>query len=165
MKRTLWIVAQIIWVAICVLALIEARQGYRGASDWQMGEGLAFEMMVLSFPSSFAVAIGLASTGAILGLFGLALPAPSRLEMTCTWFLFVVAGYIQWFVLVPIFLARRKRNPQLPVSEMAICNSCSATRLLSDKTEGWFIVANAQTQLTVARVNVKRECRYSDGTH
>jgi hypothetical protein len=111
-KKTLWIVAQIIWVAICVLALIEARQGYRGASDWQMDEGLAFEMMVLSFPSSFAVAIGLASTGAILGLFGLALPAPSRLEMTCTWFLFVLAGYIQWFVLVPIFLARRKRNPQ-----------------------------------------------------
>jgi len=111
-KKTLWIVAQIIWVAICVLALIEARQGYRGASDWQMDEGLAFEMMVLSFPSSFAVAIGLASTGAILGLIGLALPAPSRLEMTCTWFLFALAGYIQWFVLVPRFLAQRKRNPR-----------------------------------------------------
>jgi hypothetical protein len=111
-KKALWIVAQIIWVAICVLALIEARQGYRGASDWQMDEGLAFEMMVLSFPSSFAVAIGLASTGATLGLFGLALPAPSRLEMTCTWFLFVLAGHIQWFILVPRFVARRKRNSQ-----------------------------------------------------
>ena len=109
MKKTLWIVAQIIWVAICLLAVIEARQGYRGASDWQVEEGLAFEMMVLSFPSSFAVAIGLASMGAILGLFGLALPASSRLEMTCTWFLFVVAGYVQWFVLVPRFLARRKK--------------------------------------------------------
>jgi hypothetical protein len=111
-KKTLWIVAQIIWVAICLLALIEAHQGYRGASDWQMDEGLAFEMMVLSFPSSFAVAIGLTSTGAILGLFGVALPAPSRLEMTCTWFLFLVAGYVQWFVLVPRFLARRKRTLQ-----------------------------------------------------
>lgn len=100
MKKTLWAVAQIIWVAIGVLALIEARQGYRGASDFQMDEGLAFEMMVLSFPSSFAVAIGLASTGAILGLFGLALPAPSRLEMNCIWFLFVLAGYIHscWLV-------------------------------------------------------------------
>jgi hypothetical protein len=111
-KKTLWIVAQIVWVAICLLALIEAHQGYRGASDWQVEEGLAFEMIVLSFPSSFAVAIGLASTGAILGLFGLALPASSRLEMTCTWFLFVVAGYVQWFVLVPRFLARRKKTPQ-----------------------------------------------------
>jgi hypothetical protein len=75
-----------------------------------MEEGLAFEMMALSFPSSFAVAIGLTSTGAILALFGLALPAPRRLEMTCTCFLFVVAGYVQWFVLVPTFLARRKRT-------------------------------------------------------
>ena len=89
MKKTVRIVAQIIWVAICVLALIEARQGYRGASDWQMDEGLAFEMMVLSFPSSVLVAIGLASTGAILGLFGLVLPPSSRLEMTSTWFLFL----------------------------------------------------------------------------
>ena len=111
MKKTLWTGAQIVWVAICLLALIEAHQGYRGVSDWQVEEGLAFEMMVLSFPSSFAVAIGLVSTGAILGLFGLALPAPSRLEMTGTWFLFVVAGYVQWFVLVPRFIAR-KRTPQ-----------------------------------------------------
>ena len=112
MKKTFWIAAQIVWIAICLLALIEAQHGYRGASDWQVEEGLAFEMMVLSFPSSFPVAIGLASTGAILGLFGLALPASSRLEMTGTWFLFVVAGYIQWFVLVPRFLAQRKRTTQ-----------------------------------------------------
>ena len=111
-KKTLWIVAQIVWVAICLLALIEAHQGYRGASDWQVEEGLAFEMMALSFPSCFAVAIGLASTGAILGLFGLALPASSRFEMTGTWFLFVVAGYVQWFVLVPRFLVQRKKTAQ-----------------------------------------------------
>ena len=112
MKKTVWIAAQNIWVALCLLALIEARQGYRGASDWQMEEGLAFEMMVLSFPSSFVVAIGLASTGAILGLFGVALPPSSRLEMTSTWFLFVAAGYVQWFVVVPKLLARRKTIPQ-----------------------------------------------------
>ena len=113
MKKTLWIAAQIAWIAICVVALIEAHQGYRGASDWQVEEGLAFEMMVVSFPSSFAVAIGLAATGAILGLFGLALPAPSRPEMTGSWFLFVVVGYLQWFVLLPRFLAQRKRTAQL----------------------------------------------------
>jgi hypothetical protein len=111
-KKALWIVAQIIWLAICLLTLIEAYRGYRGVSDWQVEEGLAFEMMVLSFPSSFAVAIGLTATGAILGLFRLALPAPSRPEMTCIWLLFVVAGYVQWFVLVPRFLARRKRTAQ-----------------------------------------------------
>ena len=111
-KKIFWIAAQIVWIAVCLLALIEANQGYRGASDWQVEEGLAFEMMALSFPSCFAVAIGLASTGAILGVFGLALPASSRFEMTGTWFLFVVAGYVQWFVLVPRFLVQRKRTAQ-----------------------------------------------------
>lgn len=38
-----------IWVVVCLLALI-ADQGYRGASDWQMEEGLAFEMMVFIIP-------------------------------------------------------------------------------------------------------------------
>jgi hypothetical protein len=111
-KKIFWIAAQIVWIAVCLLALIEANQGYRGASDWQVEEGLAFEMMALSFPSCFAVAIGLASTGAILGVFGLALPASSRFEMTGTWFLFVVAGYVQWSVLVPRFLVQRKRTAQ-----------------------------------------------------
>ena len=111
-KKTLWIVVPSIWVAICLLALMEAHQGYRGASDWQVEEGLAFEMLILSFPSSFAVAIGLVLVGAILGLFGFALPASSKLEMSCTWLLFVVAGYVQWFVLVPRFLARRKSTSQ-----------------------------------------------------
>jgi hypothetical protein len=105
-KKIIWIVAQIVWLAICLLALIEAGQGYRGTSDWQVEEGLAFEMMVLSFPCSLLVTIGLVSTGAILGLFGLALPASSRLEMIGTWLLFVVAGYGQWFILLPRFMAQ-----------------------------------------------------------
>jgi hypothetical protein len=56
------------------MALVNAHKGYRGTSDWQMEEGLAFQMLVLSFPSSFVVAVGLVLMGAMLGLFGLALP-------------------------------------------------------------------------------------------
>jgi hypothetical protein len=69
-------------------------------------------VLVLSFPSSFVVAVGLALTGAALGLFGLALPSSSKVEMTATWFLFVVAGYAQWFILLPSFLNRRKRSTE-----------------------------------------------------
>jgi hypothetical protein len=112
MKKALGVLLLIAWLAICVMALVNAHEGYRGPSDWQMEEGLAFEMMVLSFPSSFLVAVGLALTGAILSLFGLALPASSKLEMTATWFLFVVAGYAQWFILCPRFLQRRKRSAE-----------------------------------------------------
>ena len=110
MKKALGVLVRIIWVAVCVMALANAHQGYQGTSDWQMEEGLAFQLMVLSFPSSFLVAVGLALTGAMLRMFGLALPASSKLEMTGTWFLFVVAGYAQWFILLPRVLQRRKRN-------------------------------------------------------
>ena len=112
MKKVLGVLARIAWLAICVTVLVGAHKGYQGTSDWQMEEGLAFQIMVLSFPSSFLVAVGLALAGAILGLFGLALPASSKLEMTATWFLFVLAAYAQWFVLLPRFLLRRKRSTE-----------------------------------------------------
>jgi hypothetical protein len=112
MKKAFGLLVRIAWVAICIIALLNARKGYRGISDWQMEEGLAFQMLVLSFPSSFVVAVGLALTGAMLGLFGLALPSSSKVGMTATWFLFIVAGYVQWFVLLPKFLKRRKRSTE-----------------------------------------------------
>lgn len=112
MKKALGVILRVGWLAICVMALVRAHREYQGISDWKMEERLAFQMMVLSFPSSFLIAAGLALTGAILGLFGLALPASSKLEMTATWFLFVVAGYAQWFILLPRLLRRRKRNTE-----------------------------------------------------
>ncbi len=93
-----------IWPATCLIALVYAYKGYQGSSDWKTEEGLAFEMMALSFPASLLIVAALVLAGAGLGLFGLALPASSRPEMTATWFLFVVVGYVQWFVLVPRLL-------------------------------------------------------------
>jgi hypothetical protein len=112
MKKALGVLVRIAWVAICIVALVNAHEGYRGTSDWQMEEGLAFQMLGLSFPSSFVVYVGLVLTGAALGLFGIALPFSSKVEMTFTWFLFVVAGYTQWFILLPSFLKRRKRSAE-----------------------------------------------------
>jgi len=43
-------------------------------------------------------------TGMTLELFGHALPASSRPEMIATWFFFVLAGYVQWFIVVPKIL-------------------------------------------------------------
>jgi hypothetical protein len=52
--------------------------------------------------------MGLVLTAAVVGLFGVALPSSSKVEMTATWFLFVAAGYAQWFILLPSFLKRRR---------------------------------------------------------
>lgn len=111
-KKTLWITAQIIWIAICLVSLIEAYKGYRGASDWQVEEGLGFEMIVLSFPASLTVVVGFIVAGMILGFFGLALPASSKPEMFATWLFFVASGYIQWFVVLPKLWrwSRNRRN-------------------------------------------------------
>ena len=105
-RKTAGILGRTIWLATCLAALVYAYKGYQGSSDWKLEEGLAFEMMALSFPASFLVVAALVLVGAGLGLFGLALPASSRPEMTATWFLFVVAGYVQWFVVVPRLLRR-----------------------------------------------------------
>ena len=94
------------WTAVCIAALIEAPQGYRGAADWKMEENLGFEMLVLGFPGSYLTAVCLALAGYILGIFRMALPQPSRIEMVGTWILFVAAGYAQWFVLLPRLFRR-----------------------------------------------------------
>jgi len=111
-RKTAEILGRTIWLATCLTALVYAYKGYQGSSDWKLEEGLAFEMMALSFPASFLVVAALVLVGAGLGLFGVALPASSRPEMTATWFLFVVAGYFQWFVVVPRLLRRWRGKNQ-----------------------------------------------------
>ena len=46
------ILIRMIWLAMCLIALVYAYKGYQGSSDWKLEEGLAFEMMALSFPAS-----------------------------------------------------------------------------------------------------------------
>jgi len=107
MKKPLWVLVRVTWLAICVMALVNAHRGYQSISDWKTEEELAFQMIVLSFPSALLVAAGVTVTGAILGLFHLALPASSKLEMTAIWLLFSGVGYAQWFILLPWLLRRR----------------------------------------------------------
>ena len=104
MTKTLGILARLIWLATCVAALVYAYKGYHGNSDWRVDEGLAWEMWLLSFPASYLVIFALILVGAGLEHFGLALPASSRPEMVITWLLFLIAGYVQWFIVIPRFV-------------------------------------------------------------
>lgn len=114
MGKTIGILVRVVWLALCFTALAYAHRGYQGTSDWKMEEGLAFDMIILSFPCSFLIPLALSLIGAILGFLGLALPESSRLEMTTTWFAFVMAGYAQWFILLPRLLRLRKRTVEHP---------------------------------------------------
>lgn len=95
-----------------MFAVIEAYRGYRGISDWQIEEGLGLEMVLLSFPASLLVVLALMVTGILLGMFGHALPASSRPEMIATWMFVVLAGYVQWFIVVPKIPRRRRASRQ-----------------------------------------------------
>jgi hypothetical protein len=101
MKRALGMVLKGSWLTICVVALVNALRYYQGKSDWRVEEGLASEMMILGFPSSLLISLALMLVGFICDRFGLHLPPPGRLEMITVWAIFVVAGYFQWFVIVP----------------------------------------------------------------
>jgi len=67
-------------------------------------------MIVLSFPASLVVVVGFIFAGMLLGVCGLALPASSKPEMVATWLLLLVAGYIQWFLVLPKLLDRWKNH-------------------------------------------------------
>jgi hypothetical protein len=109
MRRFLGLFTRFAWLAICVAALVGALQGYRGKSDWQVEEDLALEMTVLGFPASLLVVIGFMLAGFVLERFGISLRSSSRAEMIATWFIFVLAGCIQWFLVVP-YLIRSWRD-------------------------------------------------------
>jgi hypothetical protein len=109
MNKAVAILVRIAWLSMCVAALVYAHMGYQGNSDWRLEEGLAFEMMILSFPASLIIIAGFILSGAALHMFGLALPASSRTEMTVTWLLFAAAGYLQWFFLLPKLWSRKRK--------------------------------------------------------
>ncbi len=103
--------ARIAWLSLCVAALAGALNSYSGHSDWKTEEAFFFEMMVLCFPSSIVINLGIVLVGALLRLFGASLPMPSRPEMVCFFALFTAAGYAQWFIFLPRLLKFRLKPP------------------------------------------------------
>jgi hypothetical protein len=104
---------RIAWIALCCFLLFSALKDYSGHSDWQLEESVYLEMTILCFPSSLVVYLGIVLAGISLGLFGAALPSPSRLEMTCFFLLLAAAGYVQWFILLPRLFRFRAGRPKV----------------------------------------------------
>jgi hypothetical protein len=109
MNKVIVILVRVVWLSLCIASLVYAHIGYQGNADWRLEENLGFEMIILSFPASVIVVAGIMLLGAGLQIFGLALPASSRVEMTATWFLFTTAGSMQWFFLLPKLWRNRQR--------------------------------------------------------
>ena len=112
-KRVVVVAVGAIWAGVCIAALIEAYNGYSGVSDWRIEEGLAFEMMVLTFPASIVSYVALTLVAIILTVFGASLPS-SRNEMIATWSVFFAVGCVQWFVVIPRIIKVMQRHRQNP---------------------------------------------------
>lgn len=99
--RALWVLSSIIALAVVFVRYNNALG--RGGLDDQFL--MAAFMGALSFPSGIFVFVvnNLCSSGGVL--------PPGRLGMIVFWSLFFVAGYTQWFILLPA-VRRRIKKPR-----------------------------------------------------
>jgi hypothetical protein len=95
------IALRVVWLVLSVATLIYCQHAYDGTPNSDAEQVLIILMFILSFPASF-IAGGIVVAAA----FGEervmhSSMHVSRIEMLLVWFLFLVVGYIQWFILIP----------------------------------------------------------------
>ena len=93
------------WFSLALLIAIPLVVTYNPTSNRDNDVVLAYALLTLSFPSGFAVSMLYALIGYILEhLFSAELPV-GRLPMVVDCVVFLSAGYLQWFVLLPAIWA------------------------------------------------------------
>ncbi len=92
---------RLVWIMLSGAVLLYCQYVFDGRPNSDSEEVLIILMFILSLPASFVA--GAFAVAVVFGSERL-LHAPlhtSRLEMLFVWSLFFVAGYLQWFMLVP----------------------------------------------------------------
>jgi hypothetical protein len=110
-QRRTFQLTRTIWLSLAIIVLGYCQYIFDGLPNSDAGYVLVVAMFTLSFPASFLAGALLVGSAVIYEkLFHVSL-ATSRAEMLYTWCLFVVAGYLQWFYVVPLAYAlfRRRR--------------------------------------------------------
>lgn len=101
-------VAKVAWVGLCIIALlliIDITEPDRPDTIKDAGTVLSYLMLTLSFPVGFLVVLLLIGLGQIFGLGELG----SYTSNLIAWVLFVVLGYVQWFMLFPYLIGRLRK--------------------------------------------------------
>ena len=101
---------KVTWLALCLLLLIWyfPNRQVRDADIVTI-----YASVGLSFPIGCAAAAA-AGWGFVLCEQRLGLVATSGTQVVCAWLLIVIAGYFQWFVLLPYAIRRFKPRPDAP---------------------------------------------------
>ena len=97
-------VLKVVWVLCSVAVLVVTLVRYAPNTESDIGIFLVYGMLFLAFPVSLLVA-GLFALLVLLqeqlGVPLLDLIGSNYVSFTVMWLTFVVAGYLQWFVLLP----------------------------------------------------------------
>jgi hypothetical protein len=106
-----------LWVTLSIVVLVYGQAIYDGKPNSDAEQVLAILMLMLSFPAGIAVATLVSGIGLLLHLS----ISVSRTEMFVVWLVLAVAGYLQWFCLVPYvwskgkaFIARKRAHSEGP---------------------------------------------------
>jgi hypothetical protein len=98
-----------VWLLACVGMLLFA---WTGQDVHDMPEAFIWLMIFLSFPLGY-VAAGVFGIGAFYLLRSVDLPYHPFWSVVPTWVVITLAGYLQWFVLIPAIWRRFRARPRV----------------------------------------------------
>lgn len=90
-----------LWVLGSLLALVVSLAAYDGKPNSDADLLLGYAMLTLSFPLGLVLAAALSLLGQIAYATTGYVFTTSYASIAVTWLVFFVAGYLQWFVLLP----------------------------------------------------------------
>jgi hypothetical protein len=97
-------ILKFVWILCCVFVLFISLTQYESGASSDNGVFLVYSMLVLAFPASLLVA-GLITLMVLLqeslGVPLLDLIESNRVGLCVMWLSFCIAGYLQWFVMLP----------------------------------------------------------------
>jgi len=98
--RKIIIVLKITWIMLSFIVLAYSFRSYEATYNPETEILLAYLMGALSFPSSFLVILLMGSLARVLHHFSVSVPS-NHTTCVLVWLAFFIAGYLQWFKLLP----------------------------------------------------------------
>lgn len=94
-------VLMLLWTLGAVMALIASLIIYDGKPNSDADLVLGYAMLALSFPLGFVISVAANLLGQIAYATAGYVFTTNYVSIIVTWFIFFIAGYVQWFVLLP----------------------------------------------------------------
>jgi len=106
-----------IWIALAIAVLLVTLYFFDGKSNSDVDVVLAYGMLILSFPVGLLIAlIGGALGSVAFSAYGYVVPV-SYVTIVIAWLVFLIGGYVQWFVFLPFLLRKMRKRRSASTSD------------------------------------------------